>query len=65
MGCSWAISLMDSSLSRPNGIAFSPNLKRCYVANSDPEMAIWKVHEVDEAGNLVNGNIFFDATEGS
>jgi gluconolactonase len=55
-------SLMDSSLSRPNGIAFSPDMKRCYVANSDPEAAIWKVYDVNEQGDLTNGRIFFDAT---
>jgi gluconolactonase len=55
-------SLMDSTLTRPNGIAFSPDLKRCYVANSDPEKAIWKVYDVDEKGDLINGRVFFDAS---
>lgn len=54
--------LMDSTLTRPNGIAFNTNMTRCYVANSDPERAIWKVYELDEANDLINGKVFFDAT---
>ena len=57
------VSLMDSSLTRPNGIAFSPDMKRCFVANSDPEKAIWMVYDVNEQGDLENGKVFFDATD--
>ena len=31
-----SVTLLDSTLSRPNGIAFSPDEKTLYVANSDP-----------------------------
>ncbi len=55
--------LMTDELSRPNGIAFSPDFSRCYVANSDPERPIWMVYEVDENKNFSNGRVFFDATE--
>jgi gluconolactonase len=54
--------LMTDELSRPNGIAFSPDYSKCYVANSDPESAVWMVYEVDEEKNLINGKVFFDAT---
>lgn len=57
------ITLLTKKLSRPNGIAFSPNYKKLYVANSDPEKAIWMVYEVDENGLLKNGKVFFDATD--
>lgn len=57
-----AVSLMTDELSRPNGIAFSPDYTKCYVANSDPERAIWMVYDVDEHKNFINGRIFFDAT---
>ena len=56
------VSLMDDQLTYPNGIAFSPDFTKCYVANSDPQMAIWKVYDVDENGDFQNGRIFFDAT---
>lgn len=54
--------LLTDELSRPNGIAFSPDYAKCYVANSDPERAIWMVYEVDEQKNFTNGKVFFDAT---
>lgn len=56
------ITLLDSTLSRPNGIAFSPDEKRLYVANSDPENAIWVVYELNDEGAIQVKNTFFDAT---
>jgi len=56
------VTLMDDQLKRPNGIAFSPDFSKCYVANSDSENAIWKVYDVDENGVFQNGRVFFDAT---
>jgi gluconolactonase len=56
------ITLLTKELSRPNGIAFSPDYKKLYVANSDPDKAIWMVYDVDENGLLINGKLFFDAT---
>lgn len=55
--------LLTKELSRPNGIAFSPDYKKLYVANSDPQKAIWMVYDVDENGLLKNGKLFFDATD--
>lgn len=57
------ITLLTKELSRPNGIAFSPDFKKLYVANSDPQKAIWMVYDVDENGLLKNGKLFFDATD--
>ncbi len=57
------VTLLTKELSRPNGIAFSPDFTKLYVANSDPEKAIWMVYEVDENGMLINGKLFFDATD--
>ena len=31
------LTIIDSTLTRPNGIAFSPDEKHLYVANSDPK----------------------------
>jgi gluconolactonase len=55
--------LLSNELSRPNGIAFSPDESKLYVANSDPQKAIWMVYDVTEDGLLENGKIFFDATD--
>lgn len=57
------ITLLTKELSRPNGIAFSPDYKKLYVANSDPLNAIWMVYDVNEKGLLENGKVFFDVTD--
>ena len=49
-------------MTRPNGIAFSPDEKTLYVANSDPEKAIWMAFPVKADGTLGQGKVFFDAT---
>lgn len=54
--------LMSKELSRPNGIAFNPDQTKCYVANSDPDKAIWMVYDVDQNSDLANGRVFYDAT---
>ncbi len=57
-----SVSLLTDSLSRPNGIAFSPDQRTLYVANSDPEHPIWMAYDVGEDGQLVEGRVFFDAS---
>lgn len=57
------VSLLTAELSRPNGIAFSPDEKTLYVANSDPERAIWMAYDVLSDGSINNGRVFFDATD--
>ncbi len=56
------LTLLTKDLTRPNGIAFSPDEKILYVANSDPEKAIWMAFEVKEDGTLGKGKVFFDST---
>jgi gluconolactonase len=57
-----AVSLLDDSLTGPNGIAFSPDEKHLYVGNWDPERKIVKRYEVSESGDVSNGEVFFDMT---
>ena len=57
------ISLLTKDISRPNGIAFSPDYQKLYVASSDPDKAIWMVYDVDKNGLLSNGKVFFDVTD--
>jgi gluconolactonase len=57
------LTLATDELTRPNGIAFSPDEKRLYVAQSDPEEPIWKVFDVADDGALSGGRVFFDASD--
>ena len=58
-----AVTLLTDELSRPNGLAFSPDESLLYVANSDPDRAIWMVYDVLENGDIANGRLFHDVTE--
>lgn len=57
------VGLLTDQLSRPNGIALSPDEKTLYVANSDPDRAIWMAYDVMDDGSISNGRIFYDATD--
>ena len=57
------VTLLTKEMTRPNGIAFSPDEKTLYVANSDPKLAIWKAFPVKADGTLGEGKVFFDATK--
>jgi len=57
------VTLLTKEMTRPNGIAFSPDFKTLYVAQSDPAAAIWKSFPVNEDGTLGEGTLFYDATE--
>ena len=56
------LTLLTDQISRPNGLAFSPDEKTLYVANSDPLRAVWMAFDVKPDGTIVNGRVFFDAT---
>jgi gluconolactonase len=57
-----SVTLIDAELSRPNGILLSPDERTLYVANSDPERAIWVAYALDESGNVASRRLFADAT---
>lgn len=57
------LTLLTGEMTRPNGIAFSPDEKTLYVAQSDPKQAIWRAFDVADDGLITNGRVFFDATE--
>jgi gluconolactonase len=58
-----SVALLTDELSRPNGIALSPDERTLYVANSDPDRALWMAYEVLGDGALGERRVFFDATE--
>ena len=56
------LTLLTKDQSAPNGVAFSPDEKTLYVANSDPDKAIWMAYEVRSDGTLGKARQLFDAT---
>jgi gluconolactonase len=57
-----AVTLLVDDLTRPNGIAFSPDERTLYVANSDPARAVWMAYPVRDDGTVGEGRLLFDAT---
>jgi gluconolactonase len=55
-----ALQLLVSDLPRPNGLAFSPDGKYLYVANTDPKK--WMRYPVKPDGTLDAGTVFVDAS---
>ena len=55
------LQLLVSDLTRPNGIAFSPDEKYLYVNNSEPKK-IWMRYRVQHDGTLTEPKLLYDAT---
>jgi gluconolactonase len=49
-------------MSRPNGIALSPDEKTLYVANSDDKRKVWMRYDLAKDGTASNGKVFADVT---
>ena len=56
------VELLVDSITRPNGIAFTPDEKHVIVANSDPNDAVWYMFDLGVNDTLTNKRVFFDAT---
>lgn len=56
------LTLLTAELNRPNGIAFSPDEKTLYVAQSDA-VAIWMAFPVKTDGTLGKGKVFYDVSD--
>ncbi len=56
------VALLTDRMTRPNGIAFSPDEKTLYVAQSDPKRPVWMAFEVQPDGTIANGRVFHDST---
>jgi len=48
---------------RPNGLAFSPDERTLYLANSDPDRRYWMRYEVAADGTLRDGVVFADVSK--
>jgi len=55
------VSLVIDDLTRPNGIAFSPDEKTLYVAQSDPARPVIMAYPMQPDGSVGKGRLFFDA----
>jgi gluconolactonase len=49
-------------MSRPNGLAISPDEKTLYVANSDENRKVWMRYDLAADGTASNGRVFADVT---
>jgi gluconolactonase len=55
------VTLLTDRLSYPNGIAFSPDERTLYVNVSDGERPVIMAYDVEPAGTITNGRVFYDA----
>ncbi len=55
--------LLDSTVTRPNGIALSPDGSQLFVAVSDPEHAAWYRYDIEGPGVVSGKELLYDATE--
>ena len=55
------LTLLTREMTFPNGLAFSPDEKTLYVAQSDPDQPIWMAFDVESDGTLGKGREFFDS----
>jgi gluconolactonase len=56
------VTLLTKDMTRPNGLAFSPDGRRLYIAQSDEASAIWRVFDVKSDGTLENSRVLLDVT---
>lgn len=54
--------LLSDSVSRPNGIALTPDEKTLIVANSDGQKPVWYAFDLGPGDSLMNQRIFYDAS---
>lgn len=57
-----AVRLLTKEMTRPNGIALSPDEKTLYVANSDPDRPVIMAFPLSASGELGAGRVLFDAS---
>lgn len=55
------IALLINDLTRPNGIAFSPDEKTLYIAQSDPARPVIMAYPMQADGSVGKGRMLFDA----
>ena len=61
MATDGTVTLLEDGLSRPNGIAFSPDERILYVANSDGDQPVIMAYDVAEDGSVSNARVFAES----
>ncbi len=59
------VTLVTDEMTRPNGIALSPDEKTLYVAQSDGARPIIRAFDVQPDGSVANSRVFYDASADS
>ena len=57
------VTLVTREMTKPNGLAFSPDEKILYIGQSDSTAPLWRAFPVAADGSLGKPRVFFDATE--
>jgi gluconolactonase len=55
------VTLVTRAMTKPNGIALSPDQKTLLVGQSDSNAPVWRAFEIQPDGSLGEPRIFFDA----
>ncbi|MCC6493518.1 MAG: SMP-30/gluconolactonase/LRE family protein [Pirellulales bacterium] len=56
-----SVTLVTRAMTKPNGIAFTPDFKTLVVGQSDNEAPVWRAFEVQQDGSLGEPRVLFDA----
>jgi gluconolactonase len=56
------VTLVTREMTKPNGLAFSPDQKTLYIGQSDSDAPLWRAFPVNDDGSLGKPRVFFDAT---
>lgn len=56
------VTLVTREMTKPNGLAFSPDEKTLYIGQSDGAAPLWRAFPVNADGSLGTPKVFFDAT---
>lgn len=57
------LDVIITDMTRPNGLAISPDDKTLYVANSDESRRVWMRYDLAADGSVSNGEVFRDVTK--
>jgi len=57
------VTLLTREMTKPNGIALSPDEKVLFVGQSDSNAPVWRAFDVQPDGSLGEPRVFFDAKE--
>jgi gluconolactonase len=57
------VTVIEKTLTRPNGVALSPDERTLYVTQSEPGRAIIMAYALDANANVTGSRLFHDATD--